>query len=242
MNNNLSTVKIIEKTSNVKLGPISVTYASQASCPNSCPFKGNGCYAESGPVYWSVTSKLNKSPETNVDKIAEEEAKAIDTLSATRHLRIHVVGDSTTDKAAKAISKAATKYKKKAKDNGHDVKVYKYTHCWSDVKRSSFGKDISVLASCETANDIKKARSRGYAAAIVVDTFKDKKVYEIEGGERIIPCPSQTKDGTTCNDCRLCMDDERLLKAKLTIAFESHGARKGTVKKKLISLNTVEEK
>ena len=39
-----------ERSSNKKTGPIAVTTTSKDSCPKSCPFMGNGCYAESGPL------------------------------------------------------------------------------------------------------------------------------------------------------------------------------------------------
>src|SRR5262249_36720289 len=37
----------VETTDNAKLGKVSATYASQATCPRSCPWFGAGCYAES---------------------------------------------------------------------------------------------------------------------------------------------------------------------------------------------------
>ena len=37
-------------SSNAKTGPIPVTTTSAGSCPPTCSFKGNGCYAESGPL------------------------------------------------------------------------------------------------------------------------------------------------------------------------------------------------
>lgn len=43
---------------NVKTGPIPVTTTSADSCPPTCSFKGNGCYAESGPLalHWRAVS------------------------------------------------------------------------------------------------------------------------------------------------------------------------------------------
>lgn len=37
-----------------------------------------------------------------------------------------------------------------------------------------------------------------------------------------IPCPAQTR-GVACSDCRLCMNDKRLLAANKGIVFASHG-------------------
>ncbi|MEG0068146.1 MAG: hypothetical protein RR740_26515, partial [Pseudomonas sp.] len=43
---------------NAKTGPIPVTTTSADSCPPSCSFKGNGCYAESGPLalHWKAVT------------------------------------------------------------------------------------------------------------------------------------------------------------------------------------------
>lgn len=44
---------------NAKCGPIPVTTTSADSCPPTCSFKGNGCYAESGPLamHWKADRK-----------------------------------------------------------------------------------------------------------------------------------------------------------------------------------------
>src|ERR1051325_4960950 len=99
----------IEKSRNSKITGCSATMVSQASCPRSCKFYGNGCYAESGPAGFT-THRLNRSTETKPEAIARIEAKAISQLSGKRPLRLHVVGDCTTDQAAKVLSSAVEFY------------------------------------------------------------------------------------------------------------------------------------
>lgn len=43
-------VHFCEKSRNSKTGPIPVSTTSSDTCPQACPFRGNGCYAESGPL------------------------------------------------------------------------------------------------------------------------------------------------------------------------------------------------
>jgi hypothetical protein len=46
-------------SSNAKTGPIPVSTSAATTCPEACPFKKSGCYADSGPLalHWSkVTS------------------------------------------------------------------------------------------------------------------------------------------------------------------------------------------
>lgn len=102
--------------------------------------------------------------------------------------------------------------------------MWTYTHAWRDVSRSPWG-DVSVLASCETTEDVFWARQAGYATSVVVHDFPGDRRYVLEGeplGQDVIPCPSMTRD-VPCSDCRMCMDDERLRREGLSIGFAVHG-------------------
>ena len=46
------------KSTNRKTGPIAVVTSSQDTCPDTCPFKGGGCYADGGPLrlHWDKVS------------------------------------------------------------------------------------------------------------------------------------------------------------------------------------------
>ena len=210
----------VENSKNSKVGLASATYASQSSCPTSCPFLNKGCYAETGHC-GITTSRLNKSNETNQNKIAQLEASLIDTLSGKFPLRVHVVGDCSTNTAAKTVSAAMERYTERS-----GMPAWSYTHAWREVSPKSWG-SANVLASCESIKDIKKAIKRGWkACSIVVEKFKSTRTYE-EDGIKLIPCPAQTKGKdsqgnyrVTCVDCKLCFDTSRLKKANVHIAFE----------------------
>lgn len=53
------TYHLTRVSANKKTGPIPVSTTSKSTCPASCPLKGNGCYAESGPLalHWNAVSK-----------------------------------------------------------------------------------------------------------------------------------------------------------------------------------------
>jgi hypothetical protein len=226
----------VETSTNAKLGPVSATYASQASCPRSCPWYGNGCYAERGHVGWQ-TRRLNRSRVREAARIADAEARAIDGLTGDRLLRLHVVGDARTDVAARLLGAAAQRYARRGNAPRHGRKVWTYTHSWRTVARASWGDAVSVLASVETVREARDAMAKGYAAAVVVTAFERAGAYPIDG-VTVVPCPHQTR-GVTCRECGLCRDDERLRRAGLVIAFEAHGSGGGAVRKTLMSLPTV---
>jgi hypothetical protein len=212
----------VARSNNEKIGDCATTYAAQASCPASCAFfNGGGCYAENGRIYSGITKPLNGAAElaaAGPREVALEEAAAIDALEmiSNRPMRLHTVGDCRTDEAARIVSSAAERYM----DRGGGP-VWTYTHAWRIVDRDSWGR-VSVLASCETAEQIELARMRGYAPSIVVSEFGQRTKY-VHRDIEILPCPAQTSADVTCSSCRLCMDDTGLRGRGYAIAFEVHG-------------------
>lgn len=215
----------VELSRNAKLGSVSATYASQASCPSSCPFRNNGCYAESSHV-GIQTHRLNKSPIDIPIEVAEFEAAEIDGLTGTRPLRLHVVGDATTDQCASVLAGAAERHTAK-----HGKPVWTYTHA-HDVERESWG-GVSVLRSCETLEQVEQAFDDGYAAAMVVSEFKQDTAYPLADGIMGIPCPEMTGKAESCVKCGLCMQDGKLRDKRRVILFAAHGASKKRVQNSL---------
>ena len=60
-------VHITPKSGNAKTGPIPVTTSNADTCPKTCPFKGSGCYAESGPlaIHWRKVSAGDRGGDWN---------------------------------------------------------------------------------------------------------------------------------------------------------------------------------
>jgi len=230
-----SAAKAVEVSGNQKIGPVSATMTSQASCPRYCPFIESGCYAMTGPQGWQ-TAKLNRSTVTDPVEIAKAEAAAIGTLSAARPLRLHVVGDCTSNETARILADAVCQYKRRGKRNhGVEPATWTYSHSWPDIGRRSFG-PISVLASCESARQVQTARKKGYAAALVVDYFRSDKAYTVDG-VKVVPCPQQTGRSENCMSCKLCWNDGRLRKIGVTIGFRAHGNQANSVRKQLIQIS-----
>jgi hypothetical protein len=207
-----------EVSSNAKLGKVSATYAAQQSCPSDCPFLNSGCFAENGFTGGFITKRLNRHLPDDItpEQIAAEEAAAIDRLTGDRDLRLHVVGDSRMLNGTRRIADAARRYIARGAR-----RVWTYTHAWRTVPRFAWG-PVSVLASCETEDEVLAARARGYATAMVVLVHDSEKLYGL-GRTKLLPCPQETR-GVSCADCRLCMDDRRLFAENITIAFAVHGS------------------
>jgi hypothetical protein len=61
------------KSRNKKTGPIPVSTTERKSCPDTCPFKKNGCYADGGPlaIVWNQTSDIGDNWKTFCGKIKD---------------------------------------------------------------------------------------------------------------------------------------------------------------------------
>ena len=223
----------VESSHNVKVGRVSATYVSQESCPTSCAFKGSGCYAESGATAFT-TRRLNRASaliDLTPETIADSEAREIRKLTGKLPLRVHVVGDCQTDESARTVSAAMAEHRAK-----HGQMAWTYTHAWRNVKRESWG-DESVLASCETPDDVRDATERGYATCIVVDEHVSRKVYDM-GGIKVLPCPQEGSEGkVTCASCGLCARGGTLRAKGLTVGFAAHSAQVSKAKAAIAERN-----
>lgn len=228
--NNKRLAFAVEVSQNEKIGPVSTTYTTQESCDKSCPFYGEGCYGESGMV--AIHGRRLDKAYTNEtpEQIAAEESSAIEKLTGNLDLRVHTVGDCKTPEAARIISSAMRKHRRK-----HNRGAWTYTHAWRNVPAENWQGE-SVLASVETPEDAEKAMKAGYAVAMVVEKFESKKMYE-KNGLKILPCPAQTNDNKQCVNCRACMNAESLLRTKTVIGFEPHGSQKKKVLNVIQKLN-----
>lgn len=203
-------------------GNIAATYLPIAqTCPSTCPHRDNGCYAQSGNVAFHNRRLERANEHRSSYDVIRAEAREITKAGPTaagKALRLHVSGDVRSNAAAKLLAKAAKKW---------DGRVYTYTHSWRQIERSSWG-SISVLASCETPAQVREARARGYAAALVVTEHTSAKASVLNDGTRTIPCPQQTRD-ITCEQCKLCMRDTTLRAQDSAITFAAHGSGKKKV-------------
>jgi hypothetical protein len=222
-------VLAVAKSTNSKTGLVSATYAPIQSCPKTCPFIDGGCYAQHGHCGIHLR-RLNKNAQaqkkTRASDIARIEAQAIRELKSNLPLRLHIVGDCKTPKAAEIVARASGEYIQKTAQP-----VWTYTHAWKTIPREKWG-NISVLASCETIEDAKYAMERGYAASIVrAKIFKHAFEYQ---GVNMVPCPEMVRN-VPCNKCKLCTKDQMLINSKRVICFFPHGSGAGKARQALFT-------
>ncbi len=242
------------RTSNGKLNPVrwtrtrtrprpapvgpycSVTSVSiAATCSARCPFLSTPghpgpCYVQAGFQKFHADALDRAARGMTPFEVIDAEASHIE-LSFNggpvpqdgpggkgRGLRLHDGGDVEGRAGAKRLARAARNWMERG-----GSRPWTYTHRWHEIPRSDWG-PISVLASIERADDLARARERGYASAITLAEFASEKAFDVQGW-RVIPCPAETRQ-RTCVQCRLCWRADALLAERAAIAFKMHGSRK----------------
>lgn len=210
---------LTKKSSNIKTGPIAVSTTSRDSCPTSCPLKGNGCYAESGPLllHWNKVSDGSRGVDINgfIDAL-----RTLPEGSCFRHNQAgdlpHLSGfinykelESITSACAerKLIAWTYTHHKV---DNSHNIEVIQ--------KANRDGLTVNVSAhSQQHAVDVYR---KGLPAVCIVP--KDTQVTSwCTDGVKFVVCPAQTKANKTCAECKLCANANRAC----IVAFKAHGTQ-----------------
>lgn len=208
----------IEVSNNSKTGKIPVTRTDKRSCPESCPLKGVGCYAEGGPVFmqWRKLDNAGLSLNQLVDKI-----KTIGNGSLWRH---NEAGDLPG-----YDNKIDTKQLKKIIDANSGKRGFTYTHyplIQHNIKAimNAVKNGFTVNVSLNNLSEISKVKHiKTPKVVILPDESPIKFEYD---GEMVLACPAQIKDGITCLKCGLCQKPDR----KMIIGFYPHGFRKNKVK------------
>lgn len=222
---------------NVPIGPyVSSTYVSiEATCPDTCNWKGNGCYAQTGLTVANVVARDRAGRRLSGLEVTRMEAERIDKTYVRgvpqdgarggRDLRLHVSGEASCERGAMALARAAERWQ--GRGGGA---VWTYTHRWAEIPRRSWG-PISALASIETEAQLWPALRRGYAPALVVPEFPHgDRAFDLDC-VKMIPCPAETHD-RTCAECRLCLDQD-LASRHTGIAFAFHGRHADDGKRRL---------
>jgi hypothetical protein len=212
------------KSTNQKTGPIPVSTSPDSTCPPACPFLGEGCYADSGPlkIHWSAVSRGQRGEPWTVF------LSRIRSLPESQLWRHNQAGDlpgigNRID--AKQLAQLASSNKGR--------RGFTYTH--KPVIRTEGVPDKVVQGNLRT---VQKAVEQGFTinlsgnslahadrlartglpVATVVPPGSPARFLS-PAGNRVVICPAQRSETTTCAMCRLCSRADR----GFMIGFLPHG-------------------
>ena len=201
------------KSGNKKTGKIPVSISSRKTCPPACPFKDNGCYAESFPMslHWNRVDTNGMS----YNKFTE----MVSTLPDKQLWRHNSAGDLAG--IGNAID--TVKLKKLVKANT-GKRGFTYTH------KPLTPKNLKALKHANkngftinlSANSLEHADKLLKSGLPVVSVVIDGSEKVTPNGNQVITCPATYKDNVTCKSCKLCSVANR----KFIVSFPVHGTFK----------------
>ena len=224
---------LFPSSSNKKTGNIIQSYSSRATCPEKCPLKAEGCYADG-----YRTRKLWDRCDNPEDPryVANYDQLRLALLEATiQHIKgspnvlfrhnvagdVAIEGTSVIDINRVNILADAVKYVNTLFPDS--LMGYTYTHCEiseyaAGIIHEAASKGFLINASCETVSEVMQAKALGINTVIAsVNPEETKKALKASGIVGV-QCPAQTHADRNCKECRLCARDR-----ETTVIFKIHG-------------------
>lgn len=213
-------VHLTLKSRNEKVGPIPVSTTEKATCPTSCPFKKNGCYADGGPLalFWGKVDR--KEAGTDWDTFCGQ----IASLPIGQMWRHNQAGDLPCNDGqqidAKAMAKlvTASMHTKGFTYTHHDPMHGTNARIIKAANKSGFTVNLS-------GNNLKHADTLASLeiAPVVCVVGEDHPEHSTTPmGRKVVVCPEQTGKAKSCMTCGLCQKSNR----SVIVAFRAHGVSK----------------
>lgn len=222
------------KSSNVKTGPMPVSTTAKETCAPSCPFAGNGCYAESGPLafLWSSMSKAGPNAEFKNGRATMRTTDwnglcgSVAALPADTLWRHNQAGDLPHNGGkldAGMIGQLV--------DANDGKRGFTYTHhnvtqsaenraVVSDANSAGFTINLSGnnLPHADALADL----NAGPVVVVLPSSVQGKADIATPKGRKVVVCPATYKDDVSCATCGLCAVRDR----KVIVGFPAHGTGK----------------
>ena len=223
------------KSANTKTGPIPVSTSSRETC-GACPYKRNGCYADSGPLalHWDAVTRGDRGTDwrTFCDAIAS--------LPDGQIWRHNQAGDLPMLEDGATIDAGAIA---DLVDANHGKRGFTYTH----HALTSVNLDTLALANIGgftvnlSANDLAHADvliDTGLPIVVVLPAEQTTNTVTPRG-RKVIVCPATYRENVTCASCGMCAIADR---GDTCIGFPAHGsghAKASEVARRTIAIKAV---
>jgi hypothetical protein len=212
-------VQLTMKSNNRKVGAIPVSTTSADTCPDSCPFKKNGCYADGGPLamHWA---KVTKRQRGDTFQVFLGKISALPDGQLWRHNQAgdlpghngKLDADACVDLCLANAGKRGWTYTHyDVLDNDYNANVVKH------MVMNGFVVNLSgnSLAHADKLADL------GIAPVTTVLPSDQMTNTVTPAGRKVVVCPAVTRDDVSCADCQLCA---RL--RDVIVGFPAHGNAK----------------
>ena len=211
---------ITPKSKNAKVGKMAVTTSTATTCPTSCPFKSNGCYADSGPLklHWDKVTRKERGDDwsTFVEKIKDMPAG-----SKWRHNQAgDLPGDMEKLDNEKCIELAKANEGKRGFTYTHYDVLDNFQNAITVNMMNHLGFTVNVSANnLEHADKLCDLDIAPVATVLPIDQTTNTVTPK---GRKVVVCPATYKDDVSCASCMLCEKWDR----NVVVGFPAHGTSK----------------
>ena len=211
---------ITPKSKNVKVGKMAVTTSTATTCPTSCPFKSNGCYADSGPLklHWDKVTRKERGDDwsTFISKI-----KDLPTGSKWRHNQAgDLPGDMEKLDDEKCIELAKANKGKRGFTYTHYDVLDNFQNAITVNIMNHLGFTVNVSANnLEHADKLCDLDIAPVATVLPIEQTTNTVTPK---GRKVVVCPATYKDDVSCASCMLCEKWDR----NVVVGFPAHGTSK----------------
>lgn len=224
-------VQFSPKSGNAKTGPIPVSTTSAETCPDACPLKGAGCYAEQWHMgaHWRKLT-LGLKPSLSWAEFCARVAQ-LPPGQLWRHnqagdlpgLNDAIDGEALAELTRANASAGASGFTYTHKPVGLDsVETIANARAVERANKAGF----TVNLSADSLTEVDQLASLGVGPVVVVlpSDAPDKGIRTPQG-RHVVVCPAQLRDEITCASCGLCAVATR----KSVVGFKAHGAQRRRV-------------
>ena len=211
---------ITPKSKNAKVGKMAVTTTTATTCPTSCPFKGNGCYADSGPLklHWDKVTEGERGDDwsTFIDKIKDMPAG-----SKWRHNQAgDLPGDTKDLDSTKCVELAKANEGKRGFTYTHYDVLDNFQNAITVNMMNHLGFTVNVSANnIEHADQLCDLDIAPVATVLPIEQTTNTVTPK---GRKVVVCPATYKDDVSCASCMLCEKWDR----NVVVGFPAHGTSK----------------
>jgi len=211
---------ITPKSKNAKVGKMAVTTSTATTCPTSCPFKSNGCYADSGPLklHWNKVTEGDRGDDwsTFISKI-----KDLPTGSKWRHNQAgDLPGDMEKLDDEKCVELAKANKGKRGFTYTHYDVLDNFQNAITVNIMNHLGFTVNVSANnLEHADQLCDLDIAPVATVLPIEQTTNTVTPK---GRKVVVCPATYKDDVSCASCMLCEKWDR----NVVVGFPAHGTSK----------------
>jgi hypothetical protein len=212
-------VAFVTVSGNRKTGPIPVAMTSASTCPDSCPLRWNGCYAEQHltAIHWR---RLSSGKGLTWDEFIA----AVRKLPEGQLWRYGEAGD---------LPGLGGDYIDCAKlsqlvDANRGKRGFTYTHYPFGLPRnrhaieSAVANGFTINMSANSLEHADRLARTSYMPVTTIVPHNARGPLRTPAGHTVVLCPAIDHEHVTCATCRLCANARR----KCIVGFRAHGDKR----------------